>query len=467
MIIRVKAKLLLCFFAVFIAAMVSAQDFVARDILVSAPDAQIGDFEIEPFQKRICWQSITDNTLWICHLDTVTWALTEPYGKETLVDSMLTPLNHSSNGGEWGFDLNYTYIVYSKQINKVRYITAATEIPTGWYITTFFDAPHRMNPHASQNPNDSVSIIYYIRNPFSVNTKFKFLNHPDDEYGITCFSDTHWMNEDQLLTGILINDQAGIFDPNDPVDPVQVTFDSAIHYSQPFMWRAPEHGNARMLFARANNSEIRIFKEAVPNSNQFNLYQVFRSPSANQAYDQIASPEPIVFDGHSYITFMVSASPKENANLPAEIWIAKVDSTAPEYRMISDSAAGIRTDPEGFVANDRLLAYYTEVIDPTSNEPIYRMRQCETGFRVGVMTGTAEARKSDVRYRVFPNPFKNQIVVQNATGGELYQLTNPLGQSIWSGPDIGAQDFSNLKGTTFFLKIISGDSLQTLQLVKQ
>jgi hypothetical protein len=466
--IREMVKISLGIFFLLLVFTAAAQNFVARDVLVSAPDAQIGDFEIDPYQKRICWQSLNDHKLWVCHLDTVTWALTEPYGREILVDSLLTPLSHSSNGGEWGYDMNYTYIVYSKQISKTRYISAATEIPGGWYITPFLDAPHRMNPHASRNPEDSVAIIYYIRNPFSVNTKFKFLSHPDDEYAVTCFSDTHWMDEDQLMTGILFNDQAGIFDPNDPADPVQLTFDSSLHYSQPYMWRAPEHGNGRMLFARANNNEIRIFREYTPNSNQFGLYQVFRSPSSNPVYDQIASPEPFVFDGHSYITFMVSASPKENANLPAEIWIAKVDSLAPEYRLISDSATGIRTDPEAFATTDRLLVYYTEVIDPASNEPVYRMRQCETGYRIGVLTGNGEMNGDGARpYRVFPNPFTTSIAVQPATGREEYRLTNPAGQLIWSGRNIDKQDFSGLKGTVYFLQITDGTATHTVQAVKE
>ena len=452
---------------VFSGSGASSQAFVIHDVLVSAADAQIGDFELDPYHKRICWQSITDHKLWVCNLDTITWGLAVPNGKETLVDTSLTPLKNSSNGGEWGFDQSHTYIVYTKQINKTRYVGTATETSQGWFLTTFMDAPHRMNPHASQNPDDSVAAIFYIRNPFSVNTKFKFLDNPGYERSVTCFKDTHWENDDQLLTGILFNHQVGIFDPVHPGIPVQLTFDTTIHYSQPYMWHAPEHGDARMFFARADNQEIHVFKESTPYSNQFRLYLTFQSPSANPAYRVFASPEPIVYQGQSYITFMVSCSPKENAYEPAEIWIAKVDSLMPVYRMVSNEEVGIRTDPESFATDDMLLTYYTEVIDPNSSEPIFRMRQCETGFGPGVMTGDIEKTgPANDKCRVYPNPFSKHLSLEHASGNERYLITNPLGQTIWTGTHIEKNDFSGLKPDIYFLKIFSGHSTRTIKIIK-
>jgi hypothetical protein len=285
-----------------------SQEFVISDILVSAADAQIGDIEMDPYKKRICWQSINDHELWVCNLDTITWALTEPYGKEILIDTSLTPIDNTSNGGEWGFDQNGTCIVYNKLLGKVRYVAMTAETQMGWLLSTFIDAPHRMNPHATRNLDDTVVMIHYIRSHFSVKTKYKYLDDPTNEHVINCFQDAHWADGEQLLTGILYNDQVGLFDPANPGIPVQLTYDYSTVYSVPFMWRAPEHGNARMFFANADFTELRVFKEVNPYSNQYQLYMAFKSPSLNQSYDKIVSPEPIVYKGQSYITFMTSSA---------------------------------------------------------------------------------------------------------------------------------------------------------------
>jgi hypothetical protein len=464
-----KLKITLIVFFVWMMFQGKTQSFVIHDVLVSSQNARICDIEIDPYGKRICWQSPDDNKLWVCHLDTITWALTVLDGKEILIDSTLTPIDRSSNSGEWGYDQNGTYIVYNKEYLRKAYIALAAEIGSTWSVTTLMDAPHRMNPHATQTPGDAFVAIHYISTFFANYTKYKFINEPTHEYWVHDFKDAHWAQDQQLLTGILKNNhQVGLYDPANPTTPVQLTFHSGTEYSRPYLWYAPEHGNSRMLFAVANGEVMNVFKETTPYSNDFQIYMSFPSPSANPVYNKIGSPEPCVYDGQSYITFMVSSTECETSCFPGEIWIAKIDSLAPFFRMISDPAPGIRSDPESFATQDSLLVYYTEVNDTISSTPLYLLKKCDTGIGVMVSTHIDETSVPvDERKIPFPNPFQHHIAIKNAVGNEHFRLTDKSGRTIWRGKHIERKDFSELAPGIYFLKVSSGNSIQVSELIKE
>jgi len=67
---------------------------------------------------------------------------------------------------------------------------------------------------------------------------------------------------------------------------------------------------------------------------------------------------------------------------------------------------------------------------------------------------------------VFPNPFSNQINIENATGKETYQLLNAAGQIIWSGTLIERQDFSTLTPGIYLLKVYTTNFIQTIKILK-
>jgi hypothetical protein len=222
-----------------------------------------------------------------------------------------------------------------------------------------------------------------------------------------------------------------------------------------------------MFFARAGYDTINVYKETVPNSNNFGLYLTFKSPSPDANYQTFASPEPVVYQGQSYISFMVSSSPAETSYQPAQIWVVKVDSLQPVFRMVSDTAIGIRTDPETLGTNEKLLVFYTEVIGPYSNEPVFRLHQCETGFGQGMITGVDE--QPDLvknHFQVYPNPFTSHINPKNLGSDEQFMLADLTGKTIWAGSHIENTDFSELSAGVYFLKIISRKYSETMQLIK-
>ena len=68
--------------------------------------------------------------------------------------------------------------------------------------------------------------------------------------------------------------------------------------------------------------------------------------------------------------------------------------------------------------------------------------------------------------RIFPNPFINQINLQNSTGKETYQLLNSVGQMVWTGTHIEQQDFSSLNFGFYLLKVNTPGMVQTLKIMK-
>ncbi|WP_310391901.1 hypothetical protein [Hymenobacter sp.] len=366
----------------------------ATGILVSDARAQIGDPEFDPYTGRICWQSITDHKIWVCAIDPVTGKLAVANGQQTLVDGGdVVPLTATFNAGEWAFSRAGAAIVYTKNSGGSRYVAVATETGAAgtpgatWALNTLMTTPNRFLPRATKNPNDNVAAFQCATSPGTSTTKYKFFDNPGTEFSIASFSDAHWADDEQVLTGILPNNQVGLFNPANPTAaPVQLTQTSGTTYSRPYMWRAPDQGNARMFFAKANGNEIQVFKETAPGSNAYAPFQQFRCPSTNPAYPNIGSPEPVIYKGKSYITFMASSSPLETTGGPAEIWLATVSSTAPAYKMVSDNSVRARTDPEPYPTAAGLYIYYTEVddaatpdnvLDPTT---ILRVRRCETGL---------------------------------------------------------------------------------------
>jgi hypothetical protein len=78
-------------------------------------------------------------------------------------------------------------------------------------------------------------------------------------------------------------------------------------------------------------------------------------------------------------------------------------------------------------------------------------------------TGIQDLNENDFQKTVYPNPFTNKINLINTTGKEHFTLFNYFGQVVWSGKSIEKQDFSELTGGLYFLKVDN----RTIKLVKQ
>ncbi len=81
----------------------------------------------------------------------------------------------------------------------------------------------------------------------------------------------------------------------------------------------------------------------------------------------------------------------------------------------------------------------------------------------------ASINKTDSKLNIqcYPNPFKSRINLLNISGKENYELSNAMGQMIWSGTQLKNQDFSYLTSGIYFLKIVTNGATQTIKLIIQ
>lgn len=82
------------------------------------------------------------------------------------------------------------------------------------------------------------------------------------------------------------------------------------------------------------------------------------------------------------------------------------------------------------------------------------------------LTSVNENGENSPQLLCYPNPFTNKINLINVSGNEIYNLSNSLGQTVWSGTHIELQDFSALVQGVYFLKVNSENSIQTIKLIK-
>jgi hypothetical protein len=90
---------------------------------------------------------------------------------------------------------------------------------------------------------------------------------------------------------------------------------------------------------------------------------------------------------------------------------------------------------------------------------------CVRSHIANVSTGINQIHTSSGT-EVYPNPFTQTINVRSQSPGERYEMSNSLGQVIYSGPNIQAQDFSGLPSGIYLLKVTAADS-RVFKLVKQ
>lgn len=85
---------------------------------------------------------------------------------------------------------------------------------------------------------------------------------------------------------------------------------------------------------------------------------------------------------------------------------------------------------------------------------------------VGGILGVSQVTETK-KMSVYPNPFSNKIIIENAIPNSEYELIDCLGKIIYKGTEIQKIDFSNFKNGVYFLKIISNNTIQNFKLLKE
>jgi Protein of unknown function (DUF1566)/Secretion system C-terminal sorting domain len=90
---------------------------------------------------------------------------------------------------------------------------------------------------------------------------------------------------------------------------------------------------------------------------------------------------------------------------------------------------------------------------------------CVRSNKPRLSTGIRDVNSTQ-RIEIYPNPFTNKIYLNPTEKNEYCELLNSLGQIVYSGADIQAQDLAYLPGGVYFLKV-SGKQVAQYKLIKQ
>ncbi len=385
------------------AAAATADDFIPVDQIVSAPSIGLSDPEFDFVGNRIAWQYREPGsptfTLFYANVDPNNGDILDPTtglsltqgGAGVFIDNNLVDLHTTGNGPEWALGTAGGQIVYTK-FNDSHQMSLARATWDGvqWTPQLFSFGVNRFVPKGSRDPNDPAPRVAYfglINGPNGREQRCaaRTIDIPNTERiaPLKCGGANFIPDDTVLVTtakpGVDLPSQAYIFDFEASIFQ-QVTFDPGSKLQSPEPWLAPDFAGGMAFVANVNFgtfSSARVYNRPNTEDNfTWTLQVEVRSPVPEKPF--VKSPRPFLFNGKSYIVFMVQANSIQSTN--AEIWIADLnpDPTQRFYRKVSEGTTGTRFDPETFTTTAGPIIYYSHI----TTGGIIVLRRAQTGLLV-------------------------------------------------------------------------------------
>lgn len=379
-----------------------AAGFVPVDEVISPPGIPLADPEFNEVESRATWQfgptAEFPGLLFVADVDPHTGALLDPLtgvdlrdgGRGLRIDDNLVARSFTTNGPEWTLGIDGGQVVYTR-FNDVGEMCVARASFDGlaWQPQILLLGCNRFTPKGSRfpgDPNPQVGYFGFVSGPAGVEARLgvRDLGQPLSEVVAPVRTGGgNFLPGERLFLTTAAPDggrpQAQVFDPSTG-ELQQVTFDTGGKLQSPELWFGPDFED-RMLFVvnvrLSASGEARVYSRPDPADSFTWQHEVtIQSPSPEKPY--IKSPRPFVYEGRSYITFIVQPDPITSAS--GEIWISDLNPD-PEQRLTrrvsgaDPSDQDIRFDPETFVTTNGPIIYYSHVDDG-----LVVLRRAQTGL---------------------------------------------------------------------------------------
>lgn len=351
------------------------------------------DAEFNQERGQIVWVDV-DGQMWVADVNRLTGALQPVDGKGQLVDpdalTLLEVLGMMYNGPEWLPSADGVHIVYTKflpnrprTIENARLAMARQRRTGSWEIEYLSPALQRNAPYASTDAGDPAPRITYVDPAF---------NHYWREVADA--------GTEEMIPGTAVGPRSVRFvggqravvfaAPANGLSQIfrydldtkvleQLTFDDGNKDldTVPWMWEAPEFNNNPVLMTVVNRNEMRFYRQ-LPVDGQ-GLQWTFFARRQFVARSKVWSPEPLVYNGQSYVFTGLVVPPYD---FSSEIWLVNLSKTDPFMRRLDQNApVKGRMDPEVFITELGPFIYYNrfdstkvpgQPFCPTCSEGLYR-----------------------------------------------------------------------------------------------
>ncbi len=171
----------------------------------------------------------------------------------------------------------------------------------------------------------------------------------------------------------------------------QLTFDAGPK-NYAYMWQAPEFNNDYIFFCTVEQSKPDpLGGPPIPLKDTIGLYSYDATTATWKRFNTltipdlenpfILSPQQFVYNGRSYISLVVSATPGvQDSGIPTYVWIAGIDAKNPLYRRVSSGSRVNRNNPKSFFLADGRPYIYYQGKNPGDSRSVRVVHICDTGL---------------------------------------------------------------------------------------
>jgi hypothetical protein len=351
--------------------------FVVDDQTVSAQGGSLPDPEFEQGSSRIVWQDDQGLEVWVADIDPLTGAVVPSDGRGELVDTGVTTIGWGKNGPEWVLGATGSMVTYTKDVGGVVQVVVADETPAGWIARAIPGTDGAMSPIGSVDPGDPTPKIRYLTLTVDYDLWWASAVPP---YAPTVspvpIQFSRFVPGSEVVTGVakvLGLDQVYVVHTGGRFARQLTT--NPVDHGSVFFVDAPELGGERVFFvtesALPDEPEALVIYREVRG-----VWTPVKTITAPPGLPYIVSPEPLEWNGRSYISFLATTGARNFDNGLAQIWIASLDPRDDFIRRVSDAPLVVRKDPEPFVGGVRPWVYYSKVLPDGRRQ----MRRCELGL---------------------------------------------------------------------------------------
>jgi hypothetical protein len=362
-----------------------------RVVTLSLPGEAAIDPEILPGGDWLTYTSREGGewAVWAARLDPATGLFVVEGGKDVLVDTGATRPIETFNGPEFGTDASGWALYYTKpDTSGIAQIWRATIDASGAAVANpLTSGPRHQTQLVTRDPAAASTHVAAIQGTWESGTAVWFdTANPNEVQALETIEPgvipLRWVDGSQtMVRSIRTGAQRGQIALLDTATGMEMLITSdAGDKTDPYGWFAPEHNGALLVLAVVDNEAIAVYRDL--GGAHWERIATLRPPQESR-FDFVASAEPFVVNGRSYMSLIVkSATSNRQAHEDSEVWLLGLgDDAAPGYQERCDSGeVGVaRSDPEVYIGDDHVYVFYNVL---SGGDARYEMRRCQSDLVV-------------------------------------------------------------------------------------